>query len=95
MTGVDMDISERKQAEADLRTSEERFRNMADNAPAMIWVTDPTGYCTYLNQGWYDFTGQTEETGLGFGWLDVVHPEDSESSKTVFLDAINRQETFV
>jgi PAS domain S-box-containing protein len=31
---------------------------------------------------------------LGFGWLDVVHPEDSESSKTVFLDAINRQETF-
>jgi PAS domain S-box-containing protein len=94
MTGVDMDISERKQAEADLRTSEERFRDMADNAPAMIWVTDPTGYCTYLNRGWYDFTGQTEETGLGFGWLDVVHPEDSESSKTVFLDAINRQETF-
>lgn len=94
MTGVDIDISDRKRAEAALRESEERFRNMADNAPVMIWVTDSTGYCTYLNRGWYDFTGQTEETALGLGWLDAVHPEDSESSKNIFLDAVHRHETF-
>ncbi|HEY9615663.1 MAG TPA: PAS domain S-box protein, partial [Microcoleaceae cyanobacterium] len=92
MTGVDMDISERKQVESALRDSEERFRNMADNAPVMIWVTNATGYCTYLNRGWYDFTGQTEETALGFGWLNAVHPEDKELSKNVFLSAFDRQE---
>ncbi|QSJ18875.1 PAS domain S-box protein [Nostoc sp. UHCC 0702] len=88
------EITERIQIQTVLRASEERFRHMADNAPVMIWVTDPTGYCTYLNQGWYNFTGQTEETGLGFGWLDAVHPEDSESSKNVFLSATNRQQAF-
>jgi PAS domain S-box-containing protein len=88
------EITEWIEVEAALRQSEERFRHMADNAPVMIWVTDATGYCTYLNQGWYDFTGQTEATGLGFGWLDAVHPEDSESSKNVFLNATHRQEVF-
>lgn len=88
------EITERIQVEAALRQSEERFRHMADNAPVMIWVTDPTGYCTYLNQVWYNFTGQTEETGLGFGWLDAVHPDDSEPSKNTFLEATYHQEAF-
>ncbi|MBW4661960.1 MAG: response regulator [Drouetiella hepatica Uher 2000/2452] len=67
---------------------------MADNAPVMVWVTDPTGYCTYLSQSWYDFSGQTKETGLGFRWLDVVHPEDFEYSKNTFLTANARHEAF-
>lgn len=94
MTGVDMDISERKQTEAKLRASEERFRQMADNTPMKIWVTDATGYCTYLNQRWYTFTGQTEATALGFGWLEAVHPDDREFSKAAFLNAVEQQTAF-
>lgn len=94
MTGVDMDISERKQTEANLRASEERFRQMADNTPMKVWVTDADGYCTYLNQRWYTFTGQTEATALGFGWLEAVHPDDREFSKAVFLNAIKQQTAF-
>jgi len=94
LTGVDMDISERKQTEANLRASEERFRQMADNTPMKIWVTDATGYCTYLNQRWYKFTGQTEATALGFGWLEAVHPDDREFSKAAFLHAIEQQTAF-
>ncbi|NJM69558.1 MAG: PAS domain S-box protein [Scytonema sp. RU_4_4] len=86
--------AERQQAEAVIRESEERFRNMTDHMPVMIWVTDPTGYCTYLSQSWYDFSGQTEETGLGFGWLDALHPDDRERSQIIFLTANERHETF-
>ncbi len=91
---VSRDITEQKQANAALRESEERFRCMADNAPVMVWVSDPTGYCTYLSQTWYDFSGQTEATGLGFGWLDVVHPEDQAITRTIFMAANQRQEAF-
>ncbi|MGP1385519.1 MAG: PAS domain S-box protein [Thainema sp.] len=91
---VSRDMTEQKQANAALRESEERFRCMADNAPVMVWVSDPTGYCTYLSQTWYDFSGQTEETGLGFGWLDAVHPEDQDITRTIFMAANQRQEAF-
>lgn len=89
-----IDISDRKQAELALTESESRFRHMADNAPFMVWVTDATGYCHYLSQSWYDFSGQTPETGLGLGWLNVVHPEDRENSKNIFLAANARCEGF-
>ncbi|WP_143195227.1 ATP-binding protein [Archangium sp. Cb G35] len=89
-----MDLGERKAAERALQESEARFRNMADHAPVMMWVTDPDGRCTYLNRQWYAFTGQTEETGLGFGWLDAVHPEDSAPSRAIFVDANARRAPF-
>ncbi|MEG4805623.1 PAS domain-containing protein [Microcoleus sp. ARI1-B5] len=81
------DITERKQSEAALQESEQRFRNMANNAPFMVWVTDSTGYCIFVSESWYKFTGQTEETGLGFGWINAVHPEDREQAMNVFLRA--------
>jgi len=84
----------RREAGAAIRESEERFRVMADNAPVMIWVTDAAGRCTYLNRRWYEFTGQTPEAGLGFGWLDATHPDDRPEAERVFFDANARQEVF-
>ena len=74
--------------------NEPLFRNMADSAPVMIWVTDKAGSCTYLSRQWYEFTGQTEEAGLGFGWLEAVHGEDRDQVKEKFCHVKKTGETF-
>jgi len=89
-----IDIDQPKRAAIALRESEARFRNMADHSPVMVWVTDPDGRCTFVAKSWYDFTGQTAESGLGFGWLQAVHLEDREPAQKVFLAANARRESF-
>lgn len=79
---------------AALHPSEQPFRDMADNAPVMIWITDSSGFCTYLSRSWYDFTGQHEATGLGMGWLDAIHPDDRTSAEAIFLQANARRDKF-
>jgi PAS domain S-box-containing protein len=85
--GVNTDIHDRRVAEDALRESEARFRTMADHAPVMVWVTEPDGTCTFLSQSWYEFTGQTEADGLGFGWTAAVHPDDRAAAHDAFVGA--------
>lgn len=87
-------IAAEKARETALLESEERFRNMADHAPVMMWVTASDGTCSYLNRAWYEFTGQTVEEAQGFGWLNATHPDDKANAETIFLKANERQEPF-
>lgn len=81
------DTTERKLAEEALRRSETHFRELADHAPSMLWLTDPDGGCSYLNQRWCEFTGTSVEDGLGEGWLRTVHPDDAPRARDSFLTA--------
>lgn len=82
------------QPEPPLRPPEPAPRYALPSAPVMVWVTDPEGVCTFLSGSWYDFTGQSPATGLGLGWLDAVHPDDRERTRTVFLAANEGQRPF-
>ena len=84
----------RREATRDLRESEARFRNMAEHAAVMMWVTDPTGSLTYLNRLWTEFTGQRLEEALGFGAWAALHPDDSEPSRRAFIEAAAGRKPF-
>lgn len=88
------DAAERARMEEAVRESERRLQQLTDNTPAMVWITEPDASCTFLSKSWCEFTGQTPETGLGFGWLDVVHPDDRTATHGIFLAANAKQEAF-
>jgi PAS domain S-box-containing protein len=77
----------RREATRDLAESESRFRNMSENAPVMLWMTDAAGGITYVNRRWSEFTGQTAESALGSGAWEMLSPDDQARSLRTFLDA--------
>nr|WP_302474509.1 GGDEF domain-containing phosphodiesterase [Roseococcus sp. MDT2-1-1] len=70
-----------------LLESIEYFRGIADASPGVIWLTDPTGECIFVNHRWTEITGQDGEAAQGMGWLDRVHPEDRPAVERGFAEA--------
>ena len=88
------DVTEEVVARKKVEESEARFRNMADHAPVMLWVTDPNGACVYLNRSWFEYTGQHREAALGDGWQAALHPDDVERVRSNFRAANEMQVPF-
>jgi PAS domain S-box-containing protein len=80
-----------RRAQEQLRESEERFRNLAENAPYILWVGDPDGMCIYVNQKWYDFSGQPPGGGLGRGFFSALHPDDAAEGERAFRETVARR----
>ena len=85
------DVSERKRVERALRDSEERFRTIANAAPALMWLSDAENRCTWFNQPWLAFTGRPLDQELGQGWMAGIHPDDLARYAKADLDAFERR----
>jgi len=73
------DVSERKLAEVALRNSEQRFRQLADAMPQIVWTAGPDGNIDYLNQRWTEFSGISETVG-NEGWGPLLHADHADAA---------------
>ncbi|WP_192216724.1 PAS domain-containing protein [Microcoleus sp. FACHB-SPT15] len=76
LCGVMKDITSRKIAEEALRSSEEQFRRVFDEAPIGMGLTNSDGYFFRANRAFLEMLGYTESELKTFKCSDITHPED-------------------
>ncbi|WP_224409847.1 ATP-binding protein [Oscillatoria salina] len=87
---LEAEIVERQRAESVANEMETYFRAIANLVPDLLWCNDLKGNTFWYNQRWLDYTGQTMAEAQGYGWLEVIHPEDRSQSRTNFQRAVDK-----
>ena len=85
---VFQDITERKQAETEVRQSEERHRALVEATATVVWRTTPDGNVVFATDAWSRITGQTKAQNVGWGWLDAIHPDDRAPTTQKWLHSL-------
>ncbi|HEY3296316.1 MAG TPA: PAS domain S-box protein [bacterium] len=91
---VILDATERQRAEHALRESEERFRNLSDTAPVLIWMGGVGRHTFYFNKSWLRFTGRSVSQEYGHGWKQDVHPDDLPRCMAAYESAFESRTAF-
>ncbi|OQX19937.1 MAG: hypothetical protein BWK76_02895 [Desulfobulbaceae bacterium A2] len=74
-----LDISERRRMEIALRESEERYRDLFENATDLIQSVGPDGRLIFVNRAWCDTLGYDEGEIAALDPAAIIHPDWRES----------------
>ena len=89
-----IDVTGRKQAEAAMAASEQRYRALADSIPGMLWAANAQGVMIDYNQRWDEYIANTVEPELAKGWKELTHPDDVERVAKQWQHAVATGEKF-
>ncbi|MDD5275319.1 MAG: EAL domain-containing protein [Methylovulum sp.] len=91
---VQLDITERKQAELLLRSSEQHYATLLNVSPVGVFETNKEGLCLYVNGRWSNITGLPPEQAAGTGWITALYPDDKQAVCSEWENAIAEARPF-
>ncbi|MGB6838230.1 MAG: diguanylate cyclase, partial [Dehalococcoidia bacterium] len=75
-------------AEEALRESEERYRDLFENASDLIQSVAPDGSFVYVNRAWRETLGYSQEEIAGLSLWDIIHPDSKVHCTEMFQRVI-------
>jgi len=87
--GIMEDITERKQAEEELKESEERYRALFESTYDIVQSVAPDGSFIFVNPAWFRILGYTKDELPGIKMLDIIHPKSMKHCQKVFRRIMN------
>src|SRR3977135_3036529 len=70
------------------RANEQGWRDLTEAFPQLVWSAMPDGSCDYFSAQWTEHTGISEQDLLGWRWLETLHPDDREPTRTFWLESV-------
>jgi PAS domain S-box-containing protein len=95
ITGVNIDITEQKRTEDDLKLSEQRFGAAVAAVQGILWTNNARGEMEGEQKGWSMLTGQSYEAYQGYGWATALHPDDAQPTIDAWNKAVEAKEMFL
>jgi len=86
---AEVDNLKRKQV-----SGEQRFKELLNASPLMIWMSGADAMCNFFNRAWLEFRGRTLEEELGNGWAEGLHPDDRDLLLETYLKAFTARSPF-
>jgi diguanylate cyclase (GGDEF)-like protein/PAS domain S-box-containing protein len=72
----------------------ERFRQLADAMPYIVWSANPDGTIDFANQSIVDYAGLPDAGRIGEQWIDLLHPDDVERTLQAWGESVRTGAVF-
>jgi len=92
--GLGEDVTERRQQDQWLQTSQAQFQALNDSLPMAVFMTDVAGNFTYINKTYEAISGFTAHELVGDTWFRCLHPVDQEAAIEGWVAAIGRRQPY-
>lgn len=76
MLGSMFDVTELKQAEAQVAATIAQRKFLAESMPLIVWIANERGQVNFVNRQFEIYTGQNYKSALGNQWQHYIHDED-------------------
>jgi diguanylate cyclase (GGDEF)-like protein/PAS domain S-box-containing protein len=87
-------LESRRSRRAAAGPQEDRFRQLADALPYIVWSATPDGTVDFANRSVVDYAGLTDVRRISEQWIELLHPDDVERTLAAWSESVRTGSVF-